>query len=179
MEIRAAVLEDLPQMMAIYETARQFMRRTGNPDQWKDHYPPEEVVRKGIREGKAFLCVADGPQDGGSRKAPKKGELLGTFYFAVEEDPTYRKIYEGAWLQEGAYGVVHRVASAGRGRGFAKACFQWAQARCPALQAASLRIDTHRDNLVMQHVLEENGFTRCGIIYLEDGDERLAYERVL
>ena len=41
-----------------------------------------------------------------------------------------------------------------------------------------LRIDTHEDNLVMQHVLEKNGFTKCGIIYLESGDPRLAYEKL-
>lgn len=178
MTIRTATLADLPQMLAVYGKARQFMRETGNPDQWKDHYPPEALVREGIRAGKAFLCVA-GPQDGKEGEELQEGEILGTFYFAVEDDPTYRRIYEGAWLHGGPYGVVHRVASSGRGRGFAKACFGWAGTRCLALQAESLRIDTHRDNQVMQHVLEKNGFTRCGIIYLEDGAERLAYQKVL
>ena len=40
-----------------------------------------------------------------------------------------------------------------------------------------LRIDTHRDNRIMQHLIEKHGFTYCGIIWLEDGTERLAYER--
>ena len=64
MQIQKAELKDLPQMMIIYQRAREFMRETGNPDQWKDSYPQEEVVRRGIEEGKAWLCTADGPEDG-------------------------------------------------------------------------------------------------------------------
>ncbi len=172
MKIRNADIRDLPRMLEIYAAARQFMRDTGNPNQWKDSYPPEEIVKKGIQEGKAYVCVAEGPEDGREEEALEAGEILGTFYFAVEEDPTYHKIYEGSWLNEEPYGVVHRVASSGRGRGFAKACFDWAGERC-----TNLRIDTHRENRVMQHVLEKNGFQRCGIIYLANGEERLAYHR--
>lgn len=172
MKIRIAELRDLPRMLEIYAAARQFMRETGNPNQWKDSYPTEDVVKKGILERKAYVCVAEGPEDGKEDALVVQGEILGTFYFAVEEDPTYHKIYEGSWLNEEPYGVVHRVASSGRGKGFAKACFDWAGERC-----TNLRIDTHRENRVMQHVLEKNGFERCGIIYLANGEERLAYHR--
>ena len=37
-------------------------------------------------------------------------------------------------------------------------------------------IDTHRDNVIMRHVIDRYGFTYCGIIYLLNGDERLAYQ---
>jgi len=40
-----------------------------------------------------------------------------------------------------------------------------------------LRIDTHRDNKIMQHNLTKHGFSYCGVIYLASGDERLAYQR--
>jgi hypothetical protein len=30
----------------------------------------------------------------------------------------------------------------------------------------------------MQHILQSYGFTYCGIIYLADGSERLAYQKV-
>ena len=40
-----------------------------------------------------------------------------------------------------------------------------------------LRIDTHNDNKIMQHVIEKNGFKRCGIIHVNDGSERIAYEK--
>ena len=42
--------------------------------------------------------------------------------------------------------------------------------------AGNLRIDTHRDNVIMRHVIDLYGFTYCGIIYLLNGDERLAYQ---
>ena len=30
----------------------------------------------------------------------------------------------------------------------------------------------------MQHVLESNGFTRCGIIHVADGSPRIAYQKL-
>lgn len=171
MQIKQAEMKDLPQMLLIYQQARQFMRETGNPNQWKDTYPEERVVKQGILEGKAWLCIAEGPEDGREEEKVFPGEILGTFYFAQEEDPAYQQI-EGSWLNEEPYGVIHRVASSGRGKGFARFCFSWAANRCP-----NLKIDTHEDNRVMQHVLEKNGFRQCGIIHLADGSPRLAYQR--
>lgn len=172
MQIKRAEMKDLPQMLLIYERARQFMRETGNPNQWKSTYPPESVVKQGIQEGKAWLCIADGPEDGREGEGILPGEILGTFYFAQEDDPAYHHIEGGSWLNEDTYAVIHRVASSGKGRGFARCCFSWAASQCP-----NLKIDTHEDNRVMQHVLEKNGFQRCGIIHLADGSPRLAYQR--
>ena len=33
-------------------------------------------------------------------------------------------------------------------------------------------------NKIMQHLLEENGFTKCGIIHVEDGTPRIAYQKM-
>lgn len=173
MKIRKAAISDLPRMMELYQGARQFMKETGNPNQWKDTYPEEQVVRRGILEGKAYLALAESREDVKEGETAVPGEVLGTFYFAREEDPTYKKIYDGSWLDEEPYGVVHRVAGARKAKGFAGACFGWAGNQC-----RNLKIDTHRENRVMQHVLEKNGFVRCGIIYLENGEERLAYQRI-
>lgn len=48
---------------------------------------------------------------------------------------------------------------------------EYCKARVP-----HLRIDTHEDNAVMQHVIEKCGFKRCGIIYVSNGTPRIAYE---
>ncbi len=49
---------------------------------------------------------------------------------------------------------------------------------CRALsQCGNLKIDTHRDNKIMQHLLEKNGFKYCGIINTDDGTERMAYQK--
>lgn len=42
----------------------------------------------------------------------------------------------------------------------------------------SLRADTHEDNKIMQHLLEKNGFARCGIILADDGKPRIAYQKL-
>ena len=106
-------------------------------------------------------------------------EILGAFYFAIEEDASYQEIFEGKWKNQEAYGVIHRVASSGSGKGFAAACFDWCREQCLASGCRNLRIDTHADNKVMQHVLEKNGFAYCGKIYLQDGAMRLAYQKCL
>ena len=54
-------------------------------------------------------------------------------------------------------------------------CWKKIMDYCKA-QIPHLRIDTHEDNKVMQHVLEKYGFVRCGIVYVSDGSPRIAYE---
>jgi hypothetical protein len=93
--------------------------------------------------------------------------------FSLDGEPTYAKIYEGAWLNDAPYGVIHRIAVAEQGRGIIGFCIDECFSRCQ-----NLRIDTHRDNLPMHRALTNRGFVYCGIIYLENGDERLAYQKL-
>ena len=89
-------------------------------------------------------------------------------------DPTYMRIYDGDWINDSRYGVVHRITSTGNVKGAASFCLNWALEQC-----GNIRIDTHRDNIVMQHLLDKNGFKYCGIVYVEDGTERIAYQKVV
>ncbi len=161
MTIRNASLADLDAILSIYASARRFMRETGNMTQWTGGYPSQEVISRDISRGNLYLCQED-------------GVLLGVFYYAEEEDPTYRKIYHGAWPNSQPYAVIHRIAvsSQARGKGVAGFIFDACFAR-----HQNLRIDTHRDNIPMQRALEKNGFRRCGIIHLLNGEERIAYQR--
>lgn len=160
MEIRKTRPEELDEVMEIYAFARQFMEEHGNPNQWKKTNPPRERVEQDIRDGKSHVCV-------------ENGEILGVFYFAVEEDPTYKVIYDGSWKNPDPYAVVHRIASAGKVKGVGTFCMNWAYEHF-----ANVKIDTHKDNVVMQNMLKKNGFSYCGIIYLENGEERLAFQKV-
>lgn len=159
-EIRKAQEKDLETLLKIYAHAREFMAKTGNPDQWKSSYPDEEKVSGDIAQGVCYVCVQD-------------GEIEGVFSYLQGPDPTYQKIDDGKWLNEDPYGVVHRVAGRGHVHGVADRCLAWAFDQC-----GNLRIDTHRDNRVMQHILEKNGFTVCGTIYVADGSPRIAYQKV-
>ena len=155
--IQKASPSQLSQIMTVYDAARSFMAQTGNPDQWGTAYPSEEMIRQDIQNGKCYVNL-DGEK------------LQAVFYFAVEADPTYGNI-EGKWLNDEPYGVIHRIAVGESGKGTAAECFAFAEARC-----SNLRIDTHEDNKVMQHILTSYGFTHCGTIFLENGDPRLAYQ---
>lgn len=146
--------------MAVYARARQFMAQNGNPDQWGTAYPTEEMIRQDIQNGKCYVNLDD-------------NKIRAVFYFNVEADPTYGYI-EGAWLNDEPYGVIHRIAVGESGKGVAAECFAFAQARC-----SNLRIDTHEKNIPMQRCLAKHGFTRCGTVYLEDGDPRIAYQKVI
>jgi GNAT superfamily N-acetyltransferase len=90
-------------------------------------------------------------------------------------EPVYEAMTEGGWLNAAPYGVIHRiaVAEAGRGKGVARFCFDFAFSRC-----GNLKIDTHRDNLPMQKALAKAGFAYCGVVYYDKVDgERLAYQK--
>ena len=137
------------------------MEKTGNPNQWgTTNWPPADLIHEDIRNGNSYVCVNDDER------------VIGTFFFTQGKDiePTYRAITDGAWLDDSAYGVVHRIASDGSEKGVGQFCLGWAYEQC-----GHLRIDTHTDNKVMQNLLKKLGFIRCGIIYLENGAPRIAY----
>lgn len=159
MQIRKTKPEELDQVMAIYAHARQFMAEHGNPNQWGKVKPAREQIVADIECGCSYVCE-------------EKGEIAAVFFYCKGIDPTYIQIYEGQWLNDKPYGVVHRIAAAGTVKGAGSFCLNWAFSQC-----GNLKIDTHRDNVVMQNTLKKNGFVYCGIIYLEDGDERLAYQK--
>lgn len=161
MKIRKARLEDLDIIMDAYRYAREFMQKTGNANQWIDGYPARELIVKDITDRNCYVCVD-----------PVFG-IAGVFYFRIGEDRTYARIEEGHWLNEEPYGVVHRIATNGKVRGVADHCLHWCFRQC-----GNMRIDTHRDNRVMQHILEKNGYTACGIIYTDNGTERIAFQKI-
>lgn len=161
MEIRKSTYDDVYRMLEIFKEAREFMKENGNPNQWGEAYPPKSLLLQDIEEGNSYVCIKD-------------GIIVGTFYYKEGEDPTYKKIYDGQWLNDKPYGVVHRIATARGTRGVGSFCLDWC-----FNQSDNLKIDTHRDNIPMQRLLAKLGFNRCGIIYIENGEERIAYQKTL
>lgn len=159
MEIRKATEESLDRILEIYAHARIFMAQNGNATQWGDTYPPVELVKRDITEGKCHICV-------------EEDRILCVFYFAGEEDPAYKSIREGNWLNDEPYAVVHRIASAEGVRGAAAFCLDWA-----FRQTGNIRIDTHDNNKPMQSLLKKSGFQYCGRITLADGSPRIAFQK--
>lgn len=159
MYVRRSNMEDIPAMMELYAQARVFMREHGNPNQWDDSYPSRELLEKDIAFGNSYIVEDD------------EKNLAATFAFIKGEDPTYYGIENGAWLNHEPYGTIHRLAGNPSCHGIASGCIGWCKS-----QIGNLRADTHEDNKIMQHLLEKNGFVRCGIIHLADGAPRIAYQ---
>ena len=137
------------------------MRQSGNTNQWVNGYPSEEIVRNDLARHGGFVIEDD-------------GQLIGYFAFLPAPEPTYAQIYEGAWLNDEPYYVIHRLASLPDLHGIWDSVVTWAFER-----TTTLRVDTHRDNHIMQHNFVKHGFEYCGIIYLANGAERLAYQRTI
>jgi len=161
MSIRPAQTNDLSDIMAVLEAAKGIMRASGNAGQWVGGYPSEEISLQDINRGYGQVVVAD-------------GRIAGYFAFIPSPEPTYAEIYNGAWRDDSLpYHVVHRIGSYPEIHGVFQTIMDWCFAR-----SGNIRIDTHRDNRIMQHIILKYGFQYCGIIHLATGDERLAYQKM-
>ncbi len=159
--VRPATEADIPVILEVMEAARGIMRASGNVHQWAAGYPGAEHIAADIARGGAFVI-----QDGEAVSA--------YFAFLPSPEPTYGRIYDGAWLDDSRpYHVIHRIAGKPDAHGIFRTIMEFA-----FRHDCNIRIDTHRDNTIMQHNILKHGFSYCGIILLADGAERLAYQRV-
>lgn len=161
MHIRKAEKNDIENIDKIYTRAKRFMAQHGNPTQWDESYPTMSRVEKDIEQEISFVCE-------------ENKEIVGVFVLLEGDDPTYKNIENGKWLDDSEYVTVHRLASSGEVKGVAKACFDFAKEKC-----SHVRADTHFDNYVMQSALEKNGFIHTGTIYVCKDRPSKAYEFVL
>lgn len=163
MHIRPANPQDVDSILPIIDEARQIMRENGNSTQWTNGYPSREVIINDIANKAAFVC-------------DMQDEIVGYFSFLAGEnpEPTYNGIEGGAWLNDNPYGVIHRLASGRKAKGIARAAFNFAFSKID-----TIRVDTHNDNIPMQNYLKKNGFEYCGVIYVNDGTPRDAFQKTL
>ena len=159
--IREARPSDIKDIMQVMEAAKKIMRQSGNMHQWTDGYPSESAILCDMDKGGGFVIEND-------------GRIVAYFAFLPSPEPTYARIYQGEWVDDTLpYHVVHRIASYPDVHGIFSSIMDFCFSR-----DANIRIDTHKDNLIMQHNILKHDFTYCGIIYLANGDERLAYQKI-
>jgi GNAT superfamily N-acetyltransferase len=166
MNFRLAEKSDLDKIMEIIEEAKDYLKTLGI-DQWQNGYPNEEKILSDI-ENRAFFVL-------------EEEEIMGITFIGITKDPTYDKIYQGEWLSNGDYGVIHRMAVGGKYRktGTASLLMKYTEEHLRSRNIKSIKVDTHRGNTTMHNFLLKNAYVQCGVIYLEDGNERLAYEKLL
>jgi len=156
--IRLAEFKDLDIIMDIYAIARKYMADSGNATQWADSYPQLEMLKEDIKSEHLFVYE-------------ENNKIHGVFAFIIGPEETYSYIENGSWKNDDPYGTIHRIASDGEVKGVFRRCLDFCTEKIP-----NLRIDTHNDNHTMQHLIEKNGFEKCGIIYVQNGSSRIAYQ---
>ncbi len=169
LQTEKARIEDLEIIMSVIDAARNIMQQNGNTRQWVKGYPDIETIKKDIANENGLVIVDE------------NDKIVAYYAFIRNQlDPTYQTIKDGHWLDSDTdefglctYSVIHRIAGLPNVHGI----FDEIMRHCSVF-TGNIRIDTHRDNHIMQHILEKHGFVYCGIIFTERGDERLAYQRI-
>ncbi len=147
--------------MSFIDEGRKKMVAEGNTHQWTNGQPSRQQIENDIKRGVSYIMLED-------------DEPVATFALIEGPDPTYARIYDGAWLNENPYYVIHRVASGPKAHGVMRRVLAFAYEKTD-----TVRIDTHADNRTMQSLLQKYGFTYCGIIHLANGDPRLAFQKTI
>lgn len=158
--IRKGTTADIDAIEAVYDAARRYMRATGNLTQWSDGYPSRTDIEADIEARNCYVGLIG-------------EEVVMVFAFIIGDDPTYRIIEQGAWLNDLPYGTIHRLASNGRHPRVLDACIRFCFGRI-----GNLRLDTHADNRPMLTAIARAEFERCGIIYCRDGSPRIAFQKM-
>ena len=159
--IRKTEKTDLDIIMAIYDEAKNYMHNSGNPKQWNGSYPEKELIADDIKNGNSYVIFDE------------QNTIYGVFTLIKGVDPAYLKIERGNWISDKPYATIHRIASNGRKGGILKEAVDFSLNVIP-----HLRIDTHKENQKMRQNLNKLGFIECGIIHLNNGDPRIAYELI-
>lgn len=157
-EVRHSTYDDLPRIQEILYGCRAFMKCHGNPNQWEDMDRVIRKTREDIDKGDSYVLL-----EGGTIEA--------VFTLALGIDPTYLYIEDGAWLNDKPYVTIHRIGSSFRYHGILKEAVDLA-----LTMASDVRVDTSVDNVPMRNGLGKLGFQYCGVIYIDTGESRLAYQ---
>lgn len=166
MKIRKSTQKDVLSIMTLVHQAQAYFKTNGI-DQWQDGYPQMQNIEDDIQRQKSYVL--------------EDQKILGTMYFAIEDDPHYDSI-QGRWLtHQQKYAVIHRIVvdENVKGQRLANQLLEFAIDKCNQAKIQSIRIDTHKDNLSMQRFLLRNGFKECGIVTLESGALRIGFEKIM
>ena len=162
--LKRANLEDAESCYKILDFGRSFQREQGFV-QWTDNFPNFDTVKDDISKEKGYKLLYE-------------NEIIAYMYIAFDGEKEYDNI-DGSWNFDGAYATVHRVSFKPefRGKGLTKVVFDLIKELCKEKGFNSIRMDTDEKNERMQHVLEKNGFKKCGTI-IYNGGTLFVYENL-
>ena len=171
MNFRKSTFDDVDRILEIIEKAKIELRKLGL-DQWQKGYPDREVIENDVKNGISYVL----------EEISKK--IVGTIVLLPKKEEPYSKI-EGKWITNDDYIVIHRLAvdSEIKNKGIATKILEFSEKECIKNKILSIKTDTHESNEPMKKFLEKNGFSYCGVIYLDRepdvGEKRIAYEKII
>ncbi|MDD7795386.1 GNAT family N-acetyltransferase [Clostridium sp. 'White wine YQ'] len=167
MEFRKTIKADMEEIMNIISQAQAYFKEQGI-DQWQNNYPNVETINNDIINEHSYVLLKD-------------NNIVATAAISFDGEKTYDAIYEGQWISNNEFAVIHRIAVHGdyKGLGLSSEIIKNVEKLCLDKGVYSIKVDTHEENISMQKLLKKNSFKYCGIIYLEDGNKRIAFEKRL
>lgn len=171
MNFRKSTFDDVDRILEIIEKAKIELRKLGL-DQWQNGYPNREVIENDVKNGISYVL----------EEISEK--IVGTIVLSPKKEEPYSKI-EGKWITNDDYIVIHRLAvdSEIKNKGIATKILEFSEKECIKNKILSIKTDTHENNKPMKKFLEKNGFSYCGVIYLDKesdvGEKRIAYEKII
>ena len=166
--MRQGTPADIPAIMGIIDDARAFLHAQGI-NQWQGTYPDQPAVEADLAKGTNRLLIVD-------------GQVAGNASLLEGPDPFYGRIDGPGWVGDAPYMMIHRFAVSAKIRGQHLSKLFMSNLITEAYKSGfyDLRIDTHAQNEIMQHVILGNGFQYRGIVYLDEPvPERNAYQLLL
>jgi RimJ/RimL family protein N-acetyltransferase len=169
--LRKAEPSDLPDILAIIEDGRRTLQKSGIPQWQNGDGPNQEILAKDIDQQTCYILMVE-------------DTLAGVGVLCSEIDPAYEAIFNGSWQphSQATYTAIHRVAlkSFFQGQGLALVLLRSLVTAARLQGATDIRIDTHPQNLAMQHLIKKAGFVYQGDVILDVNDgERYAYQMIL
>ncbi|WP_426278195.1 N-acetyltransferase family protein [Chryseobacterium sp. S-02] len=164
-KLRKAEIEDRDTIWNILQQAIERRRQDGST-QWQQGYPNLDTVESDIAKGFGYVMTVD-------------GEIAVYSALILNDEPAYSTI-EGAWLSNGEFVVVHRVAVDEKfaGQGMVKKLFDYIEEFTKSNGIQSVKVDTNYDNTAMLKILEGKGYSYCGEVCLA-GVMRKAFEKII
>ena len=165
--LRKAKNNELDKILQIINEGKQFLKEQGI-NQWQHGAPGINDIEKDIKQETSYVYELD-------------GEIVGTAMLNAY-DADYEK-YPTIWTKCNNYLVIHRLSvkkecrSQGVSHKFMNDIILFAKEN----SVEYIRIDTHKDNVIMRKYLSKNNFKELDEIKLSiknslDDKERIAYE---
>lgn len=161
-QLRKALNNEAQTCYSFIEFARAYHKSLGI-EPWHKDYPTLKTIKDDIKNGVGYVfTIGDKP--------------LGYCCLIIGDEPAY-KIIDGKWITNKKYAVIHRITfgEESLGKGLSKDAFHLLKEHCKENGIYAIRVDTQKENTVMQHILLREGFIYCGLITF-DGGLKLAYE---